>query len=185
MLSVAIISAVALILGALLGAAAARLKEEPETLVERVHALLPHTQCGQCGFAGCRPYAAAVAERSAAITLCPPGGAALIKNLAGLLGEDPPKFAPGAAIAARVAVIDEQRCVGCAVCLEACPVDAIIGAARQMHTVVAALCTGCELCVAPCPVDCIAMQAANDAAPRWLNAAGSQPQAHAARKAAA
>ena len=183
MLSIAIITAVALILGALLGAAAARLKEQPDTLFDRVYALLPHTQCAQCGFVGCRPYAQAVVERSASITLCPPGGANLVKNLAALLGEEVPKTASSATPAARVAFIDEQRCVGCAICLEACPVDAIVGAARQMHTVVASLCTGCELCLAPCPVDCIDMRAASDAQPVWRHAV-TQPQ-HARRAAAA
>jgi|APDOM4702015248_1054824.scaffolds.fasta_scaffold26874_2 electron transport complex protein RnfB len=182
MLSVAIITAVALILGALLGAAAARLKEPPDTLFDRVYALLPHTQCAQCGFVGCRAYAQAVVERSASITLCPPGGANLVKNLAALLGEEVPKTASSAIPAARVAFIDEQRCVGCAVCLEACPVDAIIGAARQMHTVVAALCTGCERCLAPCPVDCIEMRAANDVQPLWRHTSAAPLPA---RKAAA
>lgn len=169
MLSVVIIAVIALALGALLGAAAARLKEDRDALVNKVHELLPHTQCGQCGFPGCRPYAQALAQRSAAITLCPPGGAELVKSLAALLGVDHPVSAPGARPAARVAFIDEARCVGCALCLEACPVDAIIGAPRQMHTVVASLCTGCELCLAPCPVDCIDMRASNDARPDWLN----------------
>jgi Na+-translocating ferredoxin:NAD+ oxidoreductase subunit B len=168
MLSVAIITLIALVLGALLGAAAARLKDDSDALVNKVHELLPHTQCGQCGFAGCRPYAQALAQRSAAITLCPPGGAGLVKHLADLLGVDQPPAASSDQPMARVAFIDEQRCVGCALCLDACPVDAIVGAARQMHTVVAALCTGCELCLAPCPVDCIDMRASNDARPDWL-----------------
>jgi electron transport complex protein RnfB len=165
MLSVLIIAGIALILGALLGAAAANLREDKDAMVERVHDLLPHTQCGQCGFPGCRPYAQAVAEGKAAITLCPPGGAALVKNLAELLGEQP-QSAP-IKPAARVAVIDEARCVGCALCLPACPVDAIVGAPRHMHTVISAACTGCELCLPPCPVDCISIQAVNDALPAW------------------
>jgi Na+-translocating ferredoxin:NAD+ oxidoreductase subunit B len=177
MLSVLVLSAIALALGFLLGAAAARLKEKPEALESKIHALLPHTQCAQCGFAGCRPYAQAVAQGKAAIDLCPPGGAALIAKLTDLTGVTPNAARSSnnsAATPARVAFIDEAQCIGCALCLPACPVDAIVGAARQMHTVVAALCTGCELCVAPCPVDCIAMLTPKPTHPAWLRiAAGS------------
>ncbi|HEV2703255.1 MAG TPA: RnfABCDGE type electron transport complex subunit B [Steroidobacteraceae bacterium] len=120
--------------------------------------LLPQTQCTRCGYSGCLPYSTAVAA-GAPINQCPPGGAATIEALARLLGREILPLNPqnGVESPPRVAVIDEERCIGCAKCLPPCPVDAIIGAPRFMHTVVAELCTGCELCIAPCPVDCISM----------------------------
>jgi Na+-translocating ferredoxin:NAD+ oxidoreductase subunit B len=124
-----------------------------------IDALLPQTQCTRCGYTGCRPYAEAIAGGTAEINQCPPGGTATIAALATLLHRAalPLNPANGVESAALVAQIDESVCIGCAKCLAPCPVDAIVGARKQMHTVVAALCTGCELCVAPCPVDCIAM----------------------------
>jgi electron transport complex protein RnfB len=124
-----------------------------------IDALLPQTQCTRCGYPGCRPYAEAIARGEAAINQCPPGGAATITALAGLLRRDPLPLNPanGAERPPFVATIDEAACIGCVKCLPPCPVDAIIGARKQMHTVIAALCTGCELCIAPCPVDCISM----------------------------
>lgn len=137
----------------------------------QIEALLPQTQCQQCGYAGCKPYALAISNASADINQCPPGGQAGIQALARLLGvaEKPlnPQF--GTAKPRAVAVIIEQDCIGCTKCLPPCPVDAIIGASKQMHTVLASVCTGCELCVAPCPVDCIVMQpiSNNSALPAW------------------
>jgi electron transport complex protein RnfB len=130
-----------------------------ETLAARIDALLPQTQCTRCGHDGCAPYARAVASGKADIDRCPPGGDVVVGALANLLGRvkkpvDPACGTPGPLL---VAVIDEAACIGCTLCIEACPVDAIIGAARRMHAVVPSLCSGCELCVAPCPVDCIAM----------------------------
>jgi electron transport complex protein RnfB len=156
-LGVAVVLAVAL--GAALGWLAARLRTDPDALVERIDALLPQTQCGQCLYPGCRPYAEAIAAGDAGIDRCPPGGATTVRALAVLLGREPrPVDARyGATQPPRVAVIDESRCIGCALCLPACPVDAILGAPRFMHTVIEAQCTGCELCLVPCPVDCIAM----------------------------
>jgi electron transport complex protein RnfB len=124
-----------------------------------IDALLPQTQCTRCGYSGCRPYAQAIAAGEAPINQCPPGGAATIEALAALLGRPvlPLNPANGTEGPTLVAQIDEEACIGCAKCLPPCPVDAIVGAHRQMHTVVLALCTGCELCVAPCPVDCITM----------------------------
>jgi len=127
--------------------------------VEDIDALLPQTQCTRCGYDGCRPYAAAVAAGTAQLNQCPPGGSATIAALAKLLGRAPLPLNPanGCEGPDTVAVIDEERCIGCAKCLPPCPVDAIVGARKQMHTVVTSVCTGCELCIAPCPVDCISM----------------------------
>ena len=124
-----------------------------------IEALLPQTQCTRCGYSGCRPYAEAVATGSAEINQCPPGGADTIAALARLLKRAPLPLNPahGAEGPQLVALIDEDACIGCAKCLPPCPVDAIVGAHKYLHTVVSALCTGCELCVAPCPVDCIRM----------------------------
>jgi electron transport complex protein RnfB len=124
-----------------------------------IDALLPQTQCTRCGYNGCQPYAEALAAGLAEINQCPPGGAATIGTLATLLGRAPLPLNPANGLEGPplVAQIDEEVCIGCARCLPPCPVDAIVGAHRHMHTVVLALCTGCELCVAPCPVDCIAM----------------------------
>jgi electron transport complex protein RnfB len=132
------------------------------SLVDRVDALLPQTQCTRCGFPSCRDYAEAVAAGLAGIDRCPPGGQAGVDTLAGLLGvaSRPLDPACGSEAPLRVARIDESACIGCTLCIQACPVDAIVGAARLMHVVVTAWCSGCDLCVAPCPVDCIAMQPA-------------------------
>lgn len=138
-----------------LGFAAARFRSQGHTVADRIDALLPQTQCGQCGFPGCRPYAEAIADGRADIDLCPPGGEATARDLARLLDREPVAPAPGAAISAMRAVIDEDACVGCALCLAICPVDAILGAPRRMHTVIARECTGCGLCLPACPVDCI------------------------------
>ena len=128
-------------------------------LVDCIDALLPQTQCGQCGYAGCRPYAEAVATGRAGINRCPPGGDDTVHELAALLGVAAVPVDPrcGATKPPAVAVINESLCIGCTLCVAACPVDAIVGSARLMHTVVGRDCTGCELCIPPCPVDCIAM----------------------------
>ena len=128
-------------------------------LVERIDALLPQTQCRRCGYAGCRPYAQALAQGDAAINQCPPGGEDTVAALSKLLGVallplDRARGESGPLLGAR---IDETACIGCTLCIAACPVDAIVGAAKLMHTVLADRCTGCDLCVPPCPVDCIAL----------------------------
>jgi electron transport complex protein RnfB len=135
---------------------------ENPTLIDQINALLPQTQCGQCSFQGCRPYAEAIASGAADINQCPPGGDEGIRDLADLLSiaVKPLNTEFGVHKPASVAFIIEQDCIGCVKCIAACPVDAILGAAKFMHTVIAAECTGCELCIAPCPVDCIVMQPA-------------------------
>jgi Na+-translocating ferredoxin:NAD+ oxidoreductase subunit B len=146
---------------------------------DRIDELLPQTQCTRCGYGGCRPYAEAIALGQAEINQCPPGGRATIKALARLLGRAPLPLNPANGIEAppRVAWIDEERCIGCAKCLPPCPVDAIVGAQRRMHTVIPELCTGCELCIAPCPVDCITLVTAP---PRMPTSAENRTR-HAAR----
>jgi Na+-translocating ferredoxin:NAD+ oxidoreductase subunit B len=126
---------------------------------DEIDALLPQTQCTRCGYSGCSPYANAIALGEAEINQCPPGGARTIERLAALTNRAVIALNPtnGIETVPCVAVIDESRCIGCAKCLPPCPVDAIVGAGRYMHTVLADLCTGCELCVAPCPVDCITL----------------------------
>jgi electron transport complex protein RnfB len=138
-------------------------KTSPQThLTEQIDALLPQTQCRRCGYNGCRPYAEAIANGSAEINQCPPGGEEGILALAKLLKRPFKALNPdyGGYQPSQVAFILEQDCIGCAKCIAACPVDAILGAAKFIHTVIADECTGCEICVAPCPVDCIVMQAA-------------------------
>lgn len=146
--------------GLILGYAAIRFKVEGNPIVDQVDAILPQTQCGQCGFAGCRPYAEAIANGEAPINQCPPGGEATIVALADLLDVEvlPLNAEHGEhSELPLVAFIDEQNCIGCTLCIQACPVDAILGSAKHMHTIIEAECTGCELCLPPCPVDCIDM----------------------------
>jgi electron transport complex protein RnfB len=141
----------------LLGRRPRRQPEQEAALAERIDRLLPQTQCGQCGFAGCKPYALAIAREQADIDQCPPGGAAGVQALAELLGRRAKPVNPehGIEKPKLLALIREDECIGCTKCIQACPVDAIIGAPKMMHTVLADLCTGCELCIPPCPVDCI------------------------------
>ncbi len=146
------------IFGAILGFAAVRFKTEGNPIADQINDLLPQTQCGQCGYPGCRPYAEAIANGEA-INKCPPGGEAGIQALADLLDVEviPLDEEHGEENVPAVAFIREAECIGCTKCIQACPVDAILGAAKQMHTVIASECTGCDLCVEPCPVDCIDM----------------------------
>lgn len=140
-----------------------------ELLEAAIDRVLPQTQCTKCGYPACRPYARAVAAGEAAINRCPPGGDAVIRQLAALTGRPyaPLDPASGREQPRHVALIDEALCIGCTLCIDACPVDAIVGAQKQMHTVLAELCTGCELCLPPCPVDCIAMEPATGADAVW------------------
>jgi electron transport complex protein RnfB len=147
------------VFGALLGYAAVRFKTEGNPIADQINDILPQTQCGQCGYPGCRPYAEAIAN-GADINKCPPGGEAGIQALADLLDVEPMPLDEEHGeekAAAGVAFIREAECIGCTKCITACPVDAILGAAKQMHTVIVSECTGCDLCVEPCPVDCIDM----------------------------
>ena len=156
LLAIAIMALGAVVLGAALGYASIKFKVEGDPLVEKIEAILPQTQCGQCGYPGCKPYAEAIANGEE-INKCPPGGVEGVQRLADLLGrevkpldaEEKPK---------QIAIIDENTCIGCTLCIQACPVDAIVGAAKQMHTIIAQQCTGCELCLPPCPVECIRME---------------------------
>lgn len=137
-------------------------------MIDRIDEILPQTQCGRCHFRGCRPYAEAIANGEADINRCAPGGTVGILLLSGLLGVDPKPLDPlhGEEAPAKVAMIGEEDCIGCAKCVEACPVDAIVGAPKYMHTVIEAECTGCELCIRPCPVDCITLNVVNLGDPR-------------------
>jgi len=157
-IAVSVLLGLAVIFGLVLGYAAVKFYVEGNPIVEQIDALLPQTQCGQCGHPGCRPYAEAIANGEA-INKCPPGGQATVEALADLLdvevipldGADEGDAEP----VKTVAFIREAECIGCTKCIQACPVDAILGAAKQMHTVISAECTGCDLCIEPCPVDCI------------------------------
>ncbi|HLO64171.1 MAG TPA: electron transport complex subunit RsxB [Azonexus sp.] len=164
--ALAIMALGAIILGAALGFASIKFKVHGNPLVEKIEGLLPQTQCGQCGYPGCHPYAEAIAKGEAEINLCPPGGEEGVRKLADLLGrevkpldaEEKPK---------QVAVIDENTCIGCTLCIQACPVDAIVGAAKQLHTIIEKQCTGCELCLPPCPVECISMVTIQETVDNW------------------
>ena len=159
----------ALVIGATLGYASLKFKVEGDPLVDKIDAILPQTQCGQCGFPGCKPYATAIADGNADINQCPPGGDEGIRKLADLLGREykPLNAENGVEKPKSVAFIDETTCIGCTLCIQACPVDAISGAAKQMHTIIAQDCTGCELCIAPCPVDCITMIPVQETVETW------------------
>src|SRR6056300_926649 len=153
-----VLLALALVFGLILGYASVRFKVEGNPIVDQIDAILPQTQCGQCGHPGCRPYAEAIASGEA-INKCPPGGQATIDQLAELLNVEsiPLDAEHGSEDVRKVAYIREDECIGCTKCIQACPVDALLGAAKQMHTVIVSECTGCDLCVEPCPVDCIDM----------------------------
>jgi electron transport complex protein RnfB len=149
---------IASIFGLILAYSAIRFKVEGDPVIDQIDSLLPQTQCGQCTYAGCRPYAEAMANGEADINQCPPGGEATIIALSDLLDVEfkPLNAENGEAKKLPTIVrIDEEVCIGCTLCIQACPIDAILGAAKQMHTVIESECTGCDLCIAPCPVDCI------------------------------
>lgn len=155
--------------GLLLGYVSQRFKVEGDPVADRIEALLPQTQCGQCDYAGCRPYAEAIAAEEAEINRCVPGGEATIQELANLLDREPLPLDEevGEEKPPMVAIIIEDQCIGCTICIQACPVDAIVGAAKLMHTVITDECTGCELCLPPCPVDCIDMVEIAETLDNW------------------
>ncbi|NLS13922.1 electron transport complex subunit RsxB [Vibrio sp. SM6] len=151
------LAALAALFGAILGFASIRFKVDADPIVDQIDAILPQTQCGQCGYPGCRPYAQAIANGDA-INKCPPGGQATIEKLADLMGVDADAATDGVTDKVKtVAFIHEDMCIGCTKCIQACPVDAIVGGTKAVHTVIKDECTGCDLCVAPCPTDCIEM----------------------------
>ena len=154
---------------------------EAGSLVDRLESALPQTQCTRCGYADCRAYAQAIAEGQADLNRCPPGGAEGVARLARIAGRRALPLDPecGLETPRALAVIDEASCIGCALCLKACPVDAIVGAAKRMHTVIDSLCTGCELCIPVCPVDCISLVKASGEATGW--SAWSDAQARVSR----
>lgn len=159
----------AALFGAILGFAAVKFKVEGDPIVDQIDNLLPQTQCGQCGYPGCRPYAQAIAGGDA-INKCPPGGQTTINALADLLAVPAPTLDEEhgeESEVKKVAFIREDECIGCTKCIQACPMDAILGAAKQMHTVIADECTGCDLCVEPCPVDCIDMIPVETGVKEW------------------
>ena len=152
-----------------LGWASRAFRVQSDPVVEQIDAILPQTQCGQCNYPGCRPYAEAIASGEADINQCPPGGETGIKALADLLGVEPSPLNPdnGQEKPKALAFIDETACIGCTLCIQACPVDAIVGAAKFMHTIIESECTGCELCLPPCPVDCIDLVVKNPTLGEW------------------
>lgn len=162
------LAALALVFGVILGLASVKFKVEADPIVDQIDNILPQTQCGQCGYPGCRPYAEAIAGGDD-INKCPPGGQATIEKLADLMGVEakPLDAAHGEEAVKKVAFIREDECIGCTKCIQACPVDAILGSAKHMHTVIKSECTGCDLCVEPCPVDCIEMRPVQTTVQNW------------------
>ena len=165
--AIAVLAALGLAFGVLLGFASIRFKVEDDPIVEKLDGILPQTQCGQCGYPGCKPYAEAVANGED-ITKCAPGGRATIEQIAELMAVPVPEAGDNAEPEVKkVAYIREDECIGCTKCIQACPVDAIIGTTKQMHTVMVDECTGCDLCVDPCPVDCIDMVPVKTTTTNW------------------
>ncbi len=168
--AILILVGLAVTFGLILGYASVKFKVEGDPLADQVDGLLPQTQCGQCSYAGCRPYAEAIAKGEAPINKCPPGGETTILALADLLDVEPMELDEEAGETPEVpevAIIIEKDCIGCTLCIQACPVDAIVGAAKLMHTVIESECTGCELCLPPCPVDCIVMEPIETTLDNW------------------
>ncbi|SUB65794.1 electron transport complex subunit RsxB [Photobacterium damselae] len=166
LIAVIAIAILAAIFGLILGFASIRFKVEADPIVEQIDAILPQTQCGQCGYPGCRPYAEAVANGEA-INKCTPGGQATVEKLADLMGVEADAPTQEEEPLKSVAFIHEDMCIGCTKCIQACPVDAIVGGTKAIHTVIKDECTGCKLCVAPCPTDCIEMITVEETPDTW------------------
>jgi len=169
LITIGVIIFLSLIIGVALGISAIKFKVDGDPIIEKIDSILPQTQCGQCGYPGCKPYATAIANGEADINQCPPGGDDGIHKLADLLGVDykPLNEEHGVPKPKSVAIIDEKTCIGCTLCIQACPVDAILGSAKHMHTIIEKECTGCELCLPPCPVDCIEMVTIKETTENW------------------
>lgn len=172
-MEIILLTILALVFGITLGYAALKFHVEKDPIVDKIDAILPQTQCGQCGFPGCKPYAEALAKGEAEINQCPPGGDSGMRALADLLGREPIPLAGGSMKLIdpppMTAIINEATCIGCTKCVQVCPVDAILGAAKHKHTVIEKYCTGCELCLPPlCPVpECITMREVTPTRSRW------------------
>lgn len=159
-IAIGALSTLALIGGIILGFAARCFQVKKDPVIEKIDQILPQSQCGQCGYPGCHPYAEAVCNNGEKINKCAPGGEQVMLKLANLLGVEPQPLDGDESVnnpRRKVAFIDESNCIGCTKCIQACPVDAIVGTTRALHTVITDYCTGCDLCVAPCPTDCIEM----------------------------
>jgi electron transport complex protein RnfB len=169
LITIGVIIFLSLVIGVALGISAIKFKVDGDPIIEKIDSILPQTQCGQCGYPGCKPYATAIASGEADINQCPPGGDDGIHKLADLLGVDykPLNEEHGVPKPKSVAIIDEKTCIGCTLCIQACPVDAILGSAKHMHTIIEKECTGCELCLPPCPVDCIEMVPIKETTENW------------------
>jgi electron transport complex protein RnfB len=169
LITIGVIIFLSLVIGVALGISAIKFKVDGDPIIEKIDSILPQTQCGQCGYPGCKPYATAIANGEADINQCPPGGDDGIHKLADLLGVDykPLNEEHGVPKPKSVAIIDEKTCIGCTLCIQACPVDAILGSAKHMHTIIEKECTGCELCLPPCPVDCIDMVPIKETTENW------------------
>ena len=169
LITIGVIIFLSLLIGIALGISAIKFKVDGDPIIEKIDSILPQTQCGQCGYPGCKPYATAIASGEADINQCPPGGEDGIHKLADLLGVDfkPLNEEHGVPKPKSVAIIDEKTCIGCTLCIQACPVDAILGSAKHMHTIIEKECTGCELCLPPCPVDCIDMVPIKETTENW------------------
>jgi electron transport complex protein RnfB len=169
LITIGVIIFLSLVIGVALGISAIKFKVDGDPIIEKIDSILPQTQCGQCGYPGCKPYATAIANGEADINQCPPGGDDGIHKLADLLGVDykPLNEEHGVTKPKSVAIIDEKTCIGCTLCIQACPVDAILGSAKHMHTIIEKECTGCELCLPPCPVDCIDMVTIKETTENW------------------
>lgn len=169
-IATAVVTLLGLIFGMILGYASRRFAAEEDPIVDKIDDILPQSQCGQCGYPGCRPYANAVGNQGENINRCAPGGEAVMLKIATLLNVEPQAIGDDAAQTEPVrmlAIIDEENCIGCTKCIQACPVDAIVGATRAMHTVMSDLCTGCNLCVDPCPTQCIELRPATTTTDNW------------------